>query len=167
MAEQLRGNPSINQTLGALTTYSFSATSTGGSITGTGLNALARAQSILLSISGGTAQGFTTLAEYFVIPVNTTTIYLASTPKNALDSVPITTTGNAGGGTIYPNYKIAGGLYVGTGGDINIRGYCNGGTGVTSFSVHKNVADGSMIPFMVDSISAYLTTAQDFVVWVE
>lgn len=163
--EQVRDNPTVNQNL-TITSYEITATDVSGLVSGAGIGVLERGMSFLLHLDSGTAQGFTEASEYYVIPVSTNTFRIAATFSDALNSVPIlTASGNAGAGDIYPNYKVGGVLYVGTSGNINIRGDGVSDTGSTSFSLHKNVADGSLIPLMIDSISASGTTASDLIIW--
>lgn len=163
--KQVNSNPTSNFNV-SLTTYTFTATGEGGRVTAEGVSALERAQSVILSITSGTAEGFTTLTEYFVIPVDATHIDLAETKEDAKNGVVITTTGDAGGGTIYPNYRIGGVIYVGVGGDVNMRGFSEDEKGTASFSLHKNLSDGAILPFMIKDISTYLTTATDIVAWI-
>lgn len=163
--EQVRENPTVNKTL-TLTTYAITSTAASGVINSTGIEALERGTSILLHLNGGTAQGFTEGTEYFIIPVGTNSAKLASSFENSLIGINITTTGDAGAGTVYPNYMIGGVLFVGTGGNVNIRGDGVSDTGSSSFSLHKNIADGSLIPLMIDCVSASGTTATDLVSWI-
>ena len=159
MRDRPSDNPSVNKTI-TLTTYKFTATGKDGFVTLVNADQLERGQSIILVISGGTAQGFTTTNEYFVIPVDGTHIALASTKANALSGVTITTTGDAGAGTVYPNYEVNGVLWVGTGGDLNVRGKRS-----SVFSVCTNAADGSIFPMYIKDISSYNTTASELVAW--
>lgn len=162
--KQVRYSPCSNKTL-TIATYVFTATAADGTITGTGVAALEKGQSIILGLTGATAQGYTKNGEYFVIPVDTTHIKVASSKANALSGTAITATGDAGGGTIYPNYAVGGRIYIGTAGNINIRGIEVSDTGTTSFSLHKNCANGTVLPFMVKDVCALSTTATDLVVW--
>jgi hypothetical protein len=163
--EQVRGNPTCNESF-SISTYAFSATGASGTITGTGVAALERGQSIFLNLTSGSAQGYVTNSEYYVIPVGSTSFRIASTRANAMIGTPIlTASGNAGAGTIYPNYKVGGTLFCGTSGNANIRGIGHGGTGTTSFSLHQNIADGSSLPWMIESISASGSTVGGLVKW--
>jgi hypothetical protein len=163
--KQTQNNPTCNKSF-SITTYSFSATGASGTITGTGVAALEKGQSIFLGLAGSSAQGYTKNGEYFVIPVGATSFKIASTKANALAGISIlTASGNAGGGTIYPNYLVGGVLFVGSSGNVNIRGIQNMETGTSSFSVHKNISDGSMLPMMIKDISSSGTTANDFITW--
>jgi hypothetical protein len=163
--KQVQQNPTVNEDL-TIATYSFSATGASGTVTGTGVDALERGQSIILGLSGSSAEGYTKNEEYFVIPVDTTHFKIASSYSNALKGTYLSSaSGNAGGGTIYPNYRVGGTLFVGTGGDINLRGIGVSKTGLTSFSLHKNVSDGSQIPNMIGAVCASGTTATDLIIW--
>jgi hypothetical protein len=159
--KQIRQNPTSNQGI-TLTTYVFTSTTTNGTVTVTGpvnVSAIERGQSVMLVITGGTAQGFTTLQEYYAIPVNSTSIKLASTYQNAIIGTNITTTGNAGGGTIYPTYKVGGVVYVGTTGNVNCRGISS-----PNFTVLNAVPVG-FVPVMIKDIHSYNTTASNLVAW--
>jgi hypothetical protein len=169
--KQVNSNPTINESF-TITTYAFSSTGASGTINasaGVSLSALEKGQSILINLtSGGTSNGFTDLAEYFVIPVSSGAIKIAQLVSGALNDVYLSSaSGNAGSGVIYPNYKVGGTLFVGTGGNVNIRGLTNRSTGSTSFSLHTNIADGSMLPMMIGHLSASGTTASEFVKWYE
>ena len=165
MPRQVLKNPTNNKSI-TLTTYSFASTSTNGTVTsGSDISAITLGQSVFLDITGGTAEGFTTLQEYFAIPVDANNIKLASTYNNAVAGVNITTTGNAGGGTIFPTYRVGGVLWIGTGSELNIRGLDS-----DTFSIHKNLPDGDFFPCMIKDISAHSltgTVASDLVAWVQ
>lgn len=162
MAKQVNDNPTKNKSV-ALTTYTFSATDNAGQLTtSVGVATLERCQSVIITVTGGTEHGFTTTQEYFVIPVDDTHIKLASSIANAAAGVAITTTGNAGAGVLYPSVSIGGVMYVGVTGDLNIKG-----AGSKTFSLHKNISDGYIIPFMVKEVSTYLTTCTDIVAWMD
>jgi hypothetical protein len=162
MAKHVADNPTMNRTL-SLTTYATTSTSTNGTVTsGSNISSLVAGQSIILKLDGGTAQGFTSGAEYFVIPVDTNNIKLATSKADAIAGTNITTTGNAGAGDIYVCEKVGGVIYVGVSGDVSCRGI---GVGERqSFSVHKSVPIGFM-PVMIKDIDPSLTTATDIVAW--
>jgi hypothetical protein len=163
--KQVNSNPTSNAGI-TVTTYAFSATGASGTVTGTGVSALKTGQSIILGLNGATAQGYTKNGEYFVIPVNGTTFKIASTKAKAMAGTYLSTaSGNAGAGTIYPNIEVGGVLFAGTGGNANLRGFSVCDTGLTSFSIHKNIPDGSVLPFMVKDICASGTTASDLISW--
>lgn len=256
--KQVSKNPTKNRNITIGSAIDFTATGEGGLITGTGFGVLSRGQRVRLTVTGGTAQGFTTDTDYFVIPyanhvaisgsaggthdgnyflqtpISTdgsatfykhetedywitniteteiqywgittersvpadkddflyltagdavlssspnfvgqgdqtgttasstwnsgTKIALASTRSDALKGTPITTTGDAGAGTLSPSYTVGGVLYVGTSGDINVRGL-----DTDTFSVLKSVS--GTVPFMVGEIHSVDTTASDIVAW--
>jgi len=264
--KQVANNPTRNRDITLEVPIAFSATGAEGLIVGTGFGTLSRCQRVRLTVTGGTAQGFTTGRDFFVIPypnhiavagsvgglhngdyylqmtqdkdatfykmekvvgeetvsfwivnlketvgevttqywgitterkvptlkanflyitaggaaltanpnfvgqgdqVGTTAtstwntgtkLALADTHTKALKSEPITTTGNAGAGTLSPAYNVGGVLYVGTLGDVNVRGLDS-----ESFSVLKKVE--GIIPFMVGEIHSVNTDADDIVAW--
>ncbi len=163
--KQTSSNPTVNENI-TIATYNFSATGASGTVTGTAVDGLEKGQSIILGLSGNSAGGYTKNEEYFVIPVDATHFKIAATRADALNGTYIATaSGNAGGGTVYPNFRVGGTLYIGTGGDINLRGIQVSETGLTSFSIHKNVSDGSMVPTMIKDICASGTTATDLIGW--
>jgi hypothetical protein len=157
--KQVNSNPTANEGI-TLSTYTFTATDEGGVVTMTDAEQLERGQSVFLDITNGDAEGFEKDVEYFVIPVSATSIALAATREDAFDEVAITTTGNAGGGTIYPVYRVGGVLYVGTGGTLYLRGLQG-----KSFSPHVNIPDGTVLPFMIKDVLSQGSTALDLVVW--
>lgn len=162
---QVNSNPTNNKTI-SITTYAFSATGASGTITGTGVAALERGQSIFLDLTDGSSNGYTDTSEYFVIPVGATSFKIAATKQDALRGDYISgASGNAGAGTIYPNINVGGVVYIGVGGDVNMRGINNKDTGTSAFSLHKNAPDGMTFPFMIKDISASGTTATDIIAW--
>jgi hypothetical protein len=170
MARFVSDNPKNSKAL-TVNTTGFTITSTGPSGTvnvSTSVAALERGQSVILHFTSGTAGGFTNDGEYFVIPVASGSFKVASTRANAINDVYLASaSGNAGGGTAYGCYKVGGTLYTGTGGDINMRGLGVEDTGLSSFCVHKNVADSAVYPFMIKDICGSGTSASDFVIWVD
>ena len=170
MARFVSDNPKNSRAL-TVNTTGFTITSTGPSGTvnvSTDASSLEKGQSVILHFTGGSAGGFTSDGEYFVIPVASGSFRVASTKANALNSNYISgASGNAGGGTAYGCYKVGGTLYTGTGGDINMRGIGVEDTGLSSFCVHKNVPDSAVYPFMIKDICGSGTTATNFVVWVD
>lgn len=170
MARFVTDNPKNSRAL-TVDTTGFTITSTGPSGTvnvSTSVASLERGQSVILHFTGGTAGGFTSDGEYFVIPVASGSFRVAATRADALNGTYISgASGNAGGGTAYGCYKVGGTLYTGIGGDINMRGLGVEDKGLSSFCVHKNVSDGAVYPFMIKDICASGTTASDFVVWVD
>jgi len=160
--KQVNSNPTVNGNI-TLTTYEFSSTGAGGVVTVTtpvDVSAIKRGQGIFLDITSGAAEGFKEDVEYFAIPINATSIALAATRENAFDGVAITTTGDAGAGVIYPVYRVGGVLYVGTGGDLSMRGIMS-----KEFSDHKNIPDGTWFPCMIGDIKSQGSTASDLVIW--
>jgi hypothetical protein len=160
--KQVNSNPTANESI-TLSTYVFTATGEGGVVTVTSpvdVSAIKRGQSVFLDITGGDAEGFEKDVEYFVIPVDATHIALAATYTDAMNEKVIETTGDAGPGVIYPVYRVGGVLYVGTGGDLSIRGIMG-----KEFSDHKNIPDGTLFPCMVGDIKSQGATASDLVVW--
>lgn len=157
-------------------TCNFNITPTTFSITSTGANGLVnvssdpsslqRGQSVILSFSGGSAGGYTTLQEYWVIPNNTGSFYIADSLEDAMDGISIASAdGDAGVGTVYPSYKIGGALYVSVAGNVTCRGLYNKGRGVSSYSTMT--VNVGFIPCMIKDISTYNTTATTFCVWHE
>ena len=157
--KQVNSNPTSNETI-TLSTYAFTATGEGGVVTMTNAGQLKRGQSVFLDITGGDDEGFKEDVEYFAIPVDATHIALAATYTDAMNGVAIETTGDAGGGTVYPTYRVGGVLYVGTGGTLYLRGLQG-----KSFSPHVNIPDGTVIPFMIKDVLSQGSTASDLVVW--
>lgn len=160
--KQVNSNPTSNETI-TLSTYAFTATDEGGVVTVTDpvdVSTIKRGQSVFLDITGGDAKGFKKDVEYFVIPVDATHIALAATREDAFDGVVIETAGDAGDGIIYPVYRVGGVLYVGTGGDLSMRGIMG-----KEFSDHKNIPDGTVFPCMIGDIKSQGATAKDLVAW--
>lgn len=167
MRYQTHDNPTSNFNL-STSTYAFVSGSPSGTIdTGaTDISALTRGQSIFLNIASGTSGGFTTNGEYYVIPVNASGFQIASTKSNAMDGTYATAaSGYCSSGTIYPNYSVGGVLVTNTAGDVYIRGIDNKKTGWSSFSKQTTSVDGSVIPYMVGSVSTSGLTASELVVW--
>lgn len=163
--KQVRGNPTSNFNI---TVANLTITGTDDAATVTvsgGAGDLVLGQSVILSFSGGTAQGYTNLQEYYVIPVDATTFKIADSKEDAFNGTAITTTGDAGGGTVYPIYRVGGILVVNTAGNVYIRGLNNNTRGTTSFSLQTVESNGTLIPFMIKDFTTYQTTADDFVVW--
>lgn len=157
--KQVNSNPTANEGI-TLSTYAFTATDEDGVVTIANAGQLERGQSVFLDITGGDAEGFEEDVEYFVIPVDATHIALAATYTDAMNEIVIETTGDAGVGTAYPTYRVGGVLYVGTGGTLYLRGLQG-----DSFSPHVNIADGTVLPFMVKDILSQGSTASDLVGW--
>jgi len=160
--KQVNSNPTVNGNI-TLTTYEFSSTGKDGVVTVTApvdVSAIKRGQGIFLSIDSGNAQGFKQNVEYFAIPEDATHIALAATYTDAMNGIAIETTGDAGAGVIYPVYRVGGVLYVGTGGDLSMRGIMS-----KEFSDHKNIPDGTWFPCMIGDIKSQGSTASDLVVW--
>lgn len=164
--KQVNSNPTSNKTL-TLSTYTFTGTGASGAVNASvDMSALERGQSVFLGLTGDSANGFTKNGEYFVIPVSSGAIKLATNKTNALLGVPdYTASGDAGSGVLYPNYGIGGVIFVGSSGNVNIRGIEVKTTGTSSFSLHKNIPDASILPFMIKDVSASGTTASDIVIW--
>lgn len=164
--KQVRGNPTSNMNI-TTTTFTFTGTGASGTITVSGdCSSLERGQSVILDISGGTSGGYTDNSEYFVIPVASGSFRIAETKEDAFDGEYISgASGNAGSGTIYPIYKVGGILVANTAGNMYIRGIQNMSTGLSSFSLHTTVADGSIVPFLVKDISTSGLTAAGLVAW--
>jgi hypothetical protein len=157
--KQVNSNPTANEGI-TLSTYTFTATDEGGVVTMTDAEQLERGQSVFLDITGGDDEGFKEDVEYFVIPVNATSIALAATYTDAMNGIAIETDGDAGPGTVYPVYRVGGVLYVGTGGTLYLRGLQG-----KSFSPHVNIPDGTVLPFMIKDVLSQNSTASDLVVW--
>lgn len=162
-------NPCSSRSL-TLTPSGIAISSTGASgtvNTSASSSSLIRGQSVILNFSGGSAGGFVSNAEYYVIPGATSgSFQIASTKGNAINGVPLlTASGNAGAGTAYNVFPVGGTIYVGTGGNINMRGLSVEDTGLSSFCLHKNVPDGAVYPYMVGNICASGTSASDIIVW--
>jgi hypothetical protein len=165
MKDQVRQNPTVNESFtvasGGIT---FEATGASGTITssGSGVSGLTRGQAFIYS--GATSGGFTHLAEYFTIPVNASGIRAAATFADALNGSGITNSGVMSG-KIYPIYSIGGTLFIGTSGNINIRGMEQRTTGMNSFSLHSNIPNATLVPMMLKDICASGTTATGLVKW--
>lgn len=169
MARFVSDNPKSCKTV-SLTPSGIAISSTGpsGTVnTSASSSSLERGQSVILQFTGGTAGGFTSNAEYFVIPGSTSgSFQIASTKEDAMVGNYISgASGNAGAGTTFPIYRVGGVLYVGTGGDLNIRGLDNKDTGLSSFSVMKNIPDSGVYPFMIKDICPSGTSATDLIAW--
>lgn len=156
--KQVNSNPTVNGNI-TLTTYAFTKTDVDGVVTMANAEQLERGQSVFLDITNSDT-GFEEDVEYFVIPVDDTSIALAATREDAFDGIVIETTGDAGPGTVYPTYRVGGVLYVGTGGDLSMRGIMG-----KEFSDHKNIPDGSLFPCMIGDIKSQGATASDLVAW--
>lgn len=162
---QVNDNPTNNFNI-TTTTYSVTSTGASGTINAAGIGNLERGSSFIIDINSGTAQGFTDLSEYFVIPVNTNSIRIAATKADAFDGNYISgASGNAGAGTAYPIYKVGGMLVANTAGNMYVRGLSNNDTGLSSFSLHTTVANGTIIPFMIKDLCASGLTAGGLVCW--
>ena len=143
----------------SISTYAFSSTGPSGTITASvDVSKLTAGQSVFLNgfVSTG---GFVPATEYFVIPVASGSLQIASSKENALNGVFLTASGNVSG-TIYPNYEVGGVLFVGTTGNVNARGIDS-----SVFTVCKNVPSGTRMPFMLKDVCASGTTATDLVSW--
>lgn len=164
MSKQVQGNPTRNRSL-SITSYTFSATTGSGGITvtnGQDFSVFKNGQSLILKTSGGNAYGYENGGEYFAYSITSGSFKIAKTKKDAIiGSGDFSLSGNIGSGIIYPNYDVGGILFIGTSGDINMRGTAEG----CSFSLHQRVSDDSTFPFMIKDINASGTTAGNFVVW--
>ena len=158
---QNRIYPCSNQSTLTIATYAFTSTGPSGTITmsgGVNASALVAGQSIFLGGFSSTG-GFVPSTEYFVIPVASGSIQIATSKANALNGTFSSASGNVSG-TIYPTYEVGGVLYVGASGDVNARGIDS-----SVFSVLKNVPAGTRLPFMFKDVSASGTTATYLVPW--
>ena len=160
--KQVNKNPTSNSNL-TLTTYKFSATGASGTVTASGgvnFSNLKTGSSVFLDLGAGTSNGYTDNGEYFVIASTSGSLQLASTETYAMTGVPdLTASGDAGSGTIYPNYKVGGILVTNVSGATYIRGINVSDTGWDSFSLHTTSADGEIVPFMIKDVSSSGTAA--------
>jgi hypothetical protein len=163
--KQVNGNPTNNFNI-TTTTYSVTSTGASGTLNANSIGNLERGSSFIIDLNSGSAQGFTDLSEYFVIPVNANSIRIAATKADAFDGNYISgASGNAGAATVYPNYKVGGILVINTAGNVYVRGLGNNDTGFSSFSLQTTVADGSVLPFMIKDLCASGLTAGGLVCW--
>lgn len=165
MKDQIRQNPTVNESFTVASGgYTFESTGASGVInsSGSGVSGLTRGQSFVYS--GATSGGFTHLAEYYVIPVAANQIKAAASFTDAINGSGITNSGVMSG-KIYPIYSVGGSLFVGTSGNINIRGTENRSTGMTSFSLHSNIPNATLFPMMIKDVCASGTTVIGLVKW--
>lgn len=168
MARFVTDNPCSAKAL-TITPSGIAISSTGASgtvNTSATVASLERGQSVILSFTGGSAGGFTTNAEYYVIPVASGSFRIAATKADAMNGTYISgASGNASSGTVAPVYKVDGTLYFGTGGTALLRGMDNRDTGLSSFVTHTNIPDGSIYPMMIRDILASGSSVSSLVVW--
>jgi len=166
--KQVHGNPTSNFNI-STTTYAFDTTGPSGTINASvDMSALKCGQSMILSIDGGTAEGFTDQEEYFVIPVSSGVIRIADSKEDAMDGNYISgASGDASTGTIYPIYKVGGVLVTNTAGNLYIRGLQNADRGLDSFSLQVTTSNGDILPFMIKDIMTSGLTADKLVVWMD
>lgn len=169
MARFVSDNPKSSRSLTITPSgITVSGTAASGTVgTSTSASSLQKGQSVILVFTGGSAGGFVSAAEYFAIPVASGSFQIASTHANAMNGIPLTSaSGNAGAGVAYPVYGLGGTVYFGTGGDALVRGLGVSDTGLSSFCLHKNIADGAVYPFMLkDIVMTSGSTVSDLVCW--
>lgn len=169
MARFVSDNPKNSRSLTIVSGgYIISSTGASGTVNvSTNCSAMKKGDSVILGFAGGTAGGFTNHSEYFIIPVASGSFKIAATQADAFAGTYISgASGNAGTGVAYPVQKVGGTPYIGTAGDLYVRGIGVKDTGLSSFSVSKNMADGSVYPFMIgDILGCSGSTASDIVVW--
>lgn len=169
MSKQVNDNPTSNANI-TLTTYAFSSTGASGTVNASGgvdFSNLTAGDSVFLSLGAGSSNGFTDVGEYFITSGPTSgAVQLSTTEANAIAGTPdLTASGDAGSGTLYPNYKVGGVPVTNTAGNCYIRGVRVSDTGWGSFSLHTTSTNGEYIPFMVKDISSSGTTASNIVGW--
>ena len=167
--KQVRDNPTVNQTIN-MSTYVFENTGASGTITASGStdwSSLTSGDSIFLGLGvSGASGGYEHRGEYFVLNVSSGVLQVTDTKENALGGIVYTTTsGNAGSGMIYPNYKIGGVFDANVSGDVYVRGIGNRSTGWNSFSLRKMAFNGASCPYMIKDITSSGTTAGSIVSW--
>lgn len=164
--KQARKNPVSNFNI---STDTFTITSTGASGTinvSTDISALETGDSFLLSLSSGSAEGFTDGQEYWIIPVSSGVIRIADSKEDAFDGTYISgASGDAGVGTAYPNYKVGGIMKVNASGTVYIRGIENRDRGWSSFSIDVTAVNGTILPFMIKDVATSGLTASNLVSW--
>lgn len=169
MARFVSDNPKSSRSLTIVSGgYTISSTGASGTVnTSTDCSAMARGERVVLSLTSGSANGFTNNAEYYVIPVASGSFRIASSQANAFAGTYLSSaSGNAGVGTALPVQRVGGTIYVGTGGNLYVRGFGNEDTGLSSFSVAKNIPDSGVYPFMIgDILGCSGSTASDVIVW--
>jgi hypothetical protein len=156
MAKQINGNPMGNRSL-TIESFAFSETGASGMVTSVGASGLEVGQSVFLSSGNGS---FVADTEYFVIPTDSGSFQIAETKSDALNGVYFDASGDVGSGTVYPTFQVGGIIYVGTTGHLNCRGIVS-----KEFSLHKNISNGSLLPFFIKDINSKDTTASDLVAW--
>jgi hypothetical protein len=162
--KQVNANPTRNRPI-VLTTLAMTATGTSGTITLSGtedVSSYKNGQSMIVIPSGGSAYGYVSGKEYFGFDFSATSFKVAATKALALtETDDVTLSGNAGDGSIYVNAQVGGVMWIGGSGDVNMRGIGDGSV----FVLHKNIANGSLLPFMVKDVCVSGTTASDLVAW--
>lgn len=166
--KQARDYPTVNSDI-TLTTYAFSSTGASGAVNASGgvsFANLSTGDSIILGPDNGSANGFTASGEYFIIAETSGACKLATTHANAIAGTPDTTaSGDAGVGTIYPNYKVGGPFHAKDVGDVYLRGIGVKSTGWDTFSIYSVASGGHNCPYMIKDIASSGTTAGGIVSW--
>ena len=144
-----------------LNTHSVSATAVDDTIT-LASQSLKVGAEIILTLTGGSAQGLVSGQTYYVVPVDATHIKVALTRQDAFTGSVVDITGDAGAGRVYPFYRARGYLYVGTGGALRLRGTDRGE------ALHKNIANGTLWPLDIAGVHSFVdgeTPASDLTIW--
>lgn len=168
MSPQTQKDPTRNRSV-PLTSYTFSQTGPSGTITMSGTSNVSTVQtgdSLIVSLTtpGATSGGYTHLGEYFTINGSSASgsLQVATTKANALAGTPdLTASGANGSGTLYMNSPVGGRLYVGTSGNLFMKGVGEG----SSFVMHNAAPAGTVVPLMIGLVSASGTTASNLVAW--
>lgn len=165
---QVNGNPTKNKNL-APTTFRTAATVASGLISGSGgvdLSVLNTGDSFILSLDGGSAQGFTHAQEYWVASSTASGVKISNSKSGSMKgTIDSNGSGNAGAGYIYPNYHVGGTLAVNTAGNLYIRGTDNPNRGWTSFSLQTTAVNGDLLPYMIKDVATSGLTASGLVSW--
>ena len=180
MAKQVQGNPRFNNNID-LTTYAFNSTGASGSLVfaaGVDASSLQRGDSVILGIDcGGYSGGYQDAQEYFVVSGSSGLVSITkSKERTSGDGYSGNTSGGAwelsgaaGSGTLYPNRRVGGTLFIGHGGNVYIRGIGHGSDSDEIVNggpfVKHVVTSGSVLPFMIKDVSTSGTTATNLVRW--
>lgn len=164
--KQVHGNPTRNETL-SLDTFEIVSTDASGYINvSSDISNLASGTEVIVTFDGGDANGWVDGETYYLIPVTSGQVGMASSRVNAQigGTVSGVVSGDAGAGDMYPVYHVGGTLFVGTGGTMSVKGIDS-----NSFSTHKNVDNGTLWPMMIEEIHTWVgtgnTNVSDCVAW--
>ena len=160
-----------------LTSFPTTATAADDTVTVTSNTKLQDGDEVVLTLDGGDAAGLTTATTYYIVRVSATSVKLATTRANATAATPVVVniTGDAGAGDVYPVYGLAnltgyddgldsaGLLYVGSTGNLSIKG-ANGGMSGASFPSAVAFPVG-LTEIRVGAIHSYLATATGIQIW--